>query len=301
MPSVLLVGASGMLGDDWFQNTVGVDKVEHGTFEDVSRVRTLASQNDIIINAGSSFDPSLSKAIIDGLKERKHTLKGTLIHVSGGGNFIDGRTDGKYDPAGKVWNDASEDDIKQVNPSMLNGAADRLILDAGNEGNINTFIVCMALTYGLSDGPFPSIGVGYKILTSNAQSLGYVPYVGDGSSVLSVVHIDDGLKFLLRIVDIAATHKVVGSAESRYYITYGERVSWKDVAKVLARTLHKKGVLPSPEPRSVSIEEAGQGEIPKLLGSNMLVQGDRATELGFKAEAKSILESIPEDLDVVDF
>jgi hypothetical protein len=95
--------------DGWFQNTVGVDMLEHGTFEDVSRVRSLASQNDIVINAGSSFDPSLSKAIIDGLKERKHGPKGILIHVSGGGNFIDGRTDGKYDPAGKVWNVSTGD------------------------------------------------------------------------------------------------------------------------------------------------------------------------------------------------
>lgn len=93
------------------------------------------------------------------------------------------------------------------------------------------------------------------------------------------------------------TQEATGSAESRYYIIYGERVSWKDVATVLAKTLHKKGVLPSPEPRSVTIHEAGEGEIPKLLGSNMLMQGDRSATLGFKATARSILEHIPEDLE----
>lgn len=61
------------------------------------------------------------------------------------------------------------------------------ILDAGNEGSIKTFIICEALTYGSAPGPFPALGVGYKILTGNAISLGYVPYVGDGSAVLSTV------------------------------------------------------------------------------------------------------------------
>ncbi|KAF7173885.1 hypothetical protein CNMCM5623_006131 [Aspergillus felis] len=323
MPSVLIVGATGMLGaslsrrlkqqhpdwpltvyfrnpqaDDWFLNVVGVDRVEHGTFEDTARVRALAAEHDMVINTGSSFDPSLSQAIVDGLKQRKGGSKGTLIHVSGGGNFIDHRTDGKYSPASKVWNDANEDDIKKIDASMLNGAADRLILDAGNEGSINTFIVCQAVTYGVAEGPLPSLGIGYKILTGNAQSVGFVPYVGDGSAL---IHVDDSLKFILKIVDIAATQEVTGSAESRYYMIYGERVSWKDVATALAKTLHKKGVFPSPEPRSVPIEQAGQGEPPKLLGSNMLMQGDRAAALGFKATARSILEHIPEDLEAHTF
>lgn len=97
------------------------------------------------------------------------------------------------------------------------------------------------------------------------------------------------------------TQEVTGSAESRYYLIYGERVPWKDVATALAKTLNKKGVFSSPEPRSVPIEQAGQGEIPKLLGSNMLMQGDRAAALGFKPTARSILEHIPEDLDAYTF
>jgi hypothetical protein len=105
----------------------------------------------------------------------------------------------------------------------------------------------------------------------------------------------------MRILDLAVTQEVTGSAESRYYLVYGERVAWKDLATVLAKTLHKKGVFPTPEPRSVSIEQAGEGEIPKLLGSNMLMQGDRAAALGFKPTARSILEHIPEDLEAYTF
>ena len=61
------------------------------------------------------------------------------------------------------------------------------ILDAGNEGSIKTYIVCEALTYGSAPSPLSSLGIGYKLLTGNAISLGYTPYVGDGSAVLSTV------------------------------------------------------------------------------------------------------------------
>jgi hypothetical protein len=94
---------------------------------------------------------------------------------------------------------------------------------------------------------------------------------------------------------------VTGPAESRWYNIYGERVSWKDVATVLARTLHSKGVLPDAEPKSVPFERAGEGEIPKLIGANMLMKGDRAEQLGFKAKERSILQHIPEDLAAYSF
>jgi len=153
------------------------------------------------------------------------------------------------------------------------------------------------LTYGSAPSPFSSLGIGYKLLTGNAISLGYTPYVGDGSAVLSTIHVNDALTFIYKIIDLAVAQKeVTGSAESRWYNIYGERVSWKDLATVLAKTLHSKGVLPDAEPRSVPLEQAGEGEIPKLIAANMLMKGDRAEKLGFKARERSILEHIPEDL-----
>jgi hypothetical protein len=89
--------------DDYFKTVVKADKIVHGTFEDAAKVSAVAAEHEVVINSGSSFDPGLSKAIIDGLK-RRTSGKGTLIHVSGGGNFIDHRTDGKFSPESKVWN-----------------------------------------------------------------------------------------------------------------------------------------------------------------------------------------------------
>jgi len=100
----------------------------------------------------------------------------------------------------------------------------------------------------------------------------------------------------MKILNIAATEPIIGSAYSRYYIVYSQANTWKDIASALAPVLYSRGVLPSPEPRSVPIEQAGEGEVPTLLGANMLVKGDRATALGFKPTARPLLEHIREDL-----
>ena len=68
-----------------------------------------------------------------------------------------------------------------------------------------------------------------------------------------------------------------------------ERLLWP-------RCLYAKGTVSSPEPKVVPAAEAGEGEIGVLIGSNMLVQGDRAARLGFKATHRSILDQLQEDL-----
>lgn len=108
-----------------------------------------------------------------------------MIHISGAGNFIDFGTSGNFNPESKVWNDANEDDIKAVHKDMFNGQSDTLVLEA--EG-IDTWIVCPSVVYGGASTGSKTMGIGYSLLTGNAKPLGYVPYVGDGTAILSTVN-----------------------------------------------------------------------------------------------------------------
>lgn len=90
--------------DDYLKLNLGANRVVHGAFDEADKIRALAKEHQLVINAGSSFDPTLSAAIIAGLKERPTESKGTLIHISGCGNFLDGGTTGVANPIGKVWN-----------------------------------------------------------------------------------------------------------------------------------------------------------------------------------------------------
>lgn len=77
--------------------------VVHGTFDELEKLTSLASEYDIVVNAASSLDPKLTSALVRGLSDKKGP-KGILIHVSGVGNFADGGSSGSLNPESKTWN-----------------------------------------------------------------------------------------------------------------------------------------------------------------------------------------------------
>lgn len=163
------------------------DRIIVGDFNDFDKVRRASKEHDIAVNAGNSFTADPVAAIIAGQKDKKGASKGIVIHISGAGNFIDFGTSGNFNPDSKVWNDANEEDIKAVHKDMFNGQSDTLLLEAGASNAVDTYIVCPSVVYGGSSVSSSSMGVGYSLITGNAKPLGYVPYVGDGTAVVSTV------------------------------------------------------------------------------------------------------------------
>ncbi|KAJ4159528.1 uncharacterized protein LMH87_008426 [Akanthomyces muscarius] len=324
MPSIIVFGASGFVGapyikavkeahPDWpvtayvratvpekhSKDTLGVNRVIFGDFGDFEKVKKSSSEHDIAVNAGNSFTADPVAAIIAGQKEKSDGSRGIVLHISGGGNFIDFGTSGNFNADSKVWNDANEDDIKAVHKDMFNGQSDTLVLEAGAAKDIDTYIICPSVVYGGSSVSSPTMGIGYSLITGNAKPLGYVPFVGDGTAVLSTCHILDLVDFLVKISGVAAQGPAQGSAFSRYYMLETSRVSWKDLATEVAKVMHARGIFASPEPKNVPFEQAGEGEVKHLVAANMLMQGDRARALGFKPQHPSILAQIHEDLKSV--
>lgn len=167
--------------------TLKADRIAFGTFEESEKISALSKEHDISVNVGNSFTGDLVAAIIAGQKAKVGGPKAKLIHVSGGGNWIDYGTSGNFNPESKVWNDEDEDDIKAIHKDMFNGQSDTLVLQAGAENAVDTYIVCPSVVYGGADVSAPTLGVGYSLLIGNAKPLGYVPYVGDGTAVVSTV------------------------------------------------------------------------------------------------------------------
>jgi hypothetical protein len=84
----------------------GVSNVICGSHDDLDRIRDLASQADIVINAADADDLPLTKAILEGLKARAKTVthKSILIHTSGTGVVCDD-AEGEFAESGqKIWN-----------------------------------------------------------------------------------------------------------------------------------------------------------------------------------------------------
>lgn len=109
-------------------------------------------------------------------------------------------------------------------------------------------------------------------------------------------HVMDAVPFMLKILELAASGPAQGSVYSRWYNVETQRVTWKELATELAKVMYEKGFFKSPEPKSVPLEEAGEGEVKYLVAGNMLMKTNRSAKLGFKATHPSILVQIHEDL-----
>ncbi|KAE9365195.1 NAD(P)-binding protein, partial [Stipitochalara longipes BDJ] len=332
MPSILLFGATGLMGShlvaalkkkhptfpltvyvrdtstelhEYLSNKIGVDKIIKGDFSETGKISKLASDHDVVINCGSSWDMGLTNAIIAGLvtKYDEGRGKGRLIHVSGTGNFVDGRKDGKYAGPGagdsKVWNDDDEEDMKQINTGMLNGGPDVAVLEAGKSGKLNTYIIFPSGVYGHSLGPVSgkALGVIQLLYKLQAEQLGFVPYVGEGSSLFQSLHVEDFPPFVLQVLDESLkTDTPKESVYARCYIASSQSTPWKLVSPAFARLLHAQGIVDSPEARSVPLEEAGEGELPNLQAGSMLFKNERAKRLGFKPVKEDVLEFLDKEL-----
>jgi hypothetical protein len=90
--------------DEWFHTKTNVARIVHGDISDTGLVRSLSKEHDIVINAITSFDGDFARNIIAGMEERSEGPKGTLIHISGTGNFIDYSKTGNFESKSKVWN-----------------------------------------------------------------------------------------------------------------------------------------------------------------------------------------------------
>ena len=133
-----------------------------------------------------------------------------------------------------------------------------------------------------------------------ATELGFVPYVGNGTAIANQLHVAVVSPFVLKLLDLALQPSAPqGSQYERTYAIGGTEIPWKDVSDVFAKALHAKGIIDSPEPRSVSLKEAGEGEMPMLMSHDMRFIGPRAERLGYEYDEPTLLEWVQSGGDVI--
>jgi hypothetical protein len=82
-------------------------KVVQGSFSDTDLIASHTRAADITVNLVDSDDVALTTTILTGQKARvveDGKPPAILYHTSGVAVFLDGTTEGKHDPNGKVWN-----------------------------------------------------------------------------------------------------------------------------------------------------------------------------------------------------
>jgi nucleoside-diphosphate-sugar epimerase len=159
------------------------------------------------------------------------------------------------------------------------------------DGKIGTYLVIPSGIYGEAAGPVPALGVMQLIYQEKAQELGFVPYIGEGSARFNSLHVGAITPFMLKVLELALREESPqGTVHERCYAIGGKETPYKDIAAAYAKLFHAQGVIPQPEARSVSLEEAGVGELPMLMASDMRFVSNRAEALGYKNDEISLLD-----------
>ncbi|KAI0040282.1 NAD(P)-binding protein [Auriscalpium vulgare] len=240
--------------------------VVEGSLNDAQLVEEQVYAHDVVINAADSEDVKLTEAILRAARRRSDEgkKKSVFIHTSGVGLFMDGSREGKFDEGGKVWNDAKEDDIKSISSPMMHAEVDIAILQAGEEGYVNTYIICPAGVVGPPRGPFQVGSFFTRNIVQFCIAMKQPTYVGEGTNEVDIVDLDD-------TVDLYSAH-------------IGPRAQDREAT-------HE---------RSIVIADLENPPIMLfVVAASARVVADRPKDLGWKARPVNLEDYVKADLDII--
>ncbi|KAI9043183.1 NAD dependent epimerase/dehydratase [Aspergillus affinis] len=224
----------------------GVRAILIAGLDDADGLENAASDHDIVINSATGQHTEAPKALIRGLGKRKeqtgrHAITPSPYQLR---SFSD-EDDDLFD---YEKSRAEEDPYGQR-------VADVVVVEEGIRFNVKTYIVMPPTVYGNGTGLFKKQSHQIPTLIRSAIKSGHAEYIGTGEYQLGHVHVTD----LARLFSLLATKVVAGetapSGRQGYYFTNTGNHQWVGVANLIGKAGFGMGVLQSPVPRSISLEE----------------------------------------------
>ncbi|KAJ6790347.1 hypothetical protein PWT90_10334 [Aphanocladium album] len=284
-------------------------RVVEGTFDDTKLIEDTAAQNDIVIHGGKPKHLPSLQAHIAGILRRPQPGPGFLIRLAGTGIIADWQ-DGPYAVLNpKVWSDIDDiDTITGFDETYLHRPADKILQDAATQhgDRLKAAIITPSGIYGRGKGPGNVRSLLIPEMCENIIELGHSFYALEGANRRSWIHVDDVVNVYLKLVEAAAAGggNAVWGKEGYYFAT-GQELSQLDLAKAAGEILHKHGLIPTKEPKSLTVNDVREmrgGSSWEPMGvytwaCNTRVRPDRATSLlGFAPSAPTVLEILEQDL-----
>lgn len=251
---------------DKLLRTYGEDRVAPILFRDYDEtdlIEQLASQHDIVINAGSGFHPSSAKAMVQGLSQRKQDTTTTprpwMLHTSGCSNVSDRPITGEafpdrelHDADGttvydfeKAENEREWYPQRAAELAVLGHPAVIIGTDSEHQG-VGALSIQAPCIFGEGEGLFQRAGLMVPIMMRYVVEKGYGFQLGDGTGVIDYVHVADLADLYVRCVrDILETsaQNLPSGARGIVFPTAG-RVYMKDIAQGCLDAAFAAGVLP---------------------------------------------------------
>ncbi|KUI71453.1 hypothetical protein VM1G_07024 [Cytospora mali] len=262
-----------------------VSPVLFDDLDDIDLITKLASQYDIVINAGTGFHPASAEAIVHALSQRQRdgpggeTRKPWIIHTSGCSNIADnplagdGHPDRWFDDADPtaIYEHEKAADARRPYPQRT---AELAVLDAGEQTGVGAVAIQIPAIYGEGRGLFSITPAVAGLMMQFVLDHGYGFQLGDGSGCTGLVHVDDLAElyvlFVQRILEDGG--KDLPSGRSGIVFPCVGITLYTDIAKACVAAAFRKGVLPKPD--------GPQTEEVRLVGAEDVAPYYEAGELG---------------------
>ncbi|KAI9695128.1 MAG: hypothetical protein M1820_008896 [Bogoriella megaspora] len=270
-----------------------------GTLSDLDLITTTTAQHDVTINTASCDDLPSVEAILAGIRQRTAAGKQSIyIHTSGTGVLEDGAL-GMY-KTDKIYRDDVPADIEGLSPTSMHRHVDIPLVQAAREFGDKAKIVILLppLVYGVNP-KHNRHTFALLHLVRFGLTHGFAGYVGEGTNVWSVVHVQDlGRAYipLLAWIEKAAPAEVL--ANPYFFAESGEEVSMKEAAEHIGGALYDMGKLKSLKVQAFKEEDYQHvfGDFTaKALGCNSRSRAIRLRELGWKIKEKDAKTTWRED------
>ena len=243
-----------------------------GTLDDAEILARAAQASDVVVNAASADHKGAAVALLDALAGSGKPF----IHTSGS-SIIGMRSRGQR-------SDAVFDEDTPFTPSsarVSRVALNELILSYRDKG-CRPVIICPSLIYGIGHGSGRD-SVQVPLLIRLAKKRGNAAHAGPGENIWSNVHIDD----LVALYALAIEKAPAGAF---FFAENGEN-SMREVCEAINRMLGLPGA-PSAMSMAEAAAEWGEGTAEDTMASNSRVRALRVRELGWKPQARGLIEEI---------
>ncbi|KAF3768919.1 NAD(P)-binding protein [Cryphonectria parasitica EP155] len=257
---VLLLGATGYLG-----GTVLTDLERAGDFDvtcvvrpereacmsgrrtrllvvshdELGKIEDACAEVDVAINAATSDDLHLTRAINRGLA-RRTGRKGVLVHISGT-QLIESAPTGRLEDVPK-YDDLDVEQIKSIPDTALHRLIDLEVSRADLADEITASIICPGVIFGRGSGPLKTISSPFPNLVRLALRNRRVTYAGEGTNIWAHVQAQDVSDLIIRSIrhNLGAAGAKPAGFERFYFAENGEHQKL-DLCTKMASVLHANG------------------------------------------------------------
>lgn len=273
-----------------------------GDLNDKSLIIQHTLSSDIVFHTATADHLPSAAAVLEGIKQRAASGKSTVYIHTSGTSVLDDSAHGRF-KSDKVFHDDKPGEIDALEDSAPHREIDLAILKAKRELGDKAKIAIMVppLIYGFNPA-HGRLTIQIPTMTRWALKHGYAPFVGEGKSVESNIHVKDlarGYVTLLEALEKAdATDAIFDNPYWFCETTGDQEPSWKEVASVIGEGLYRAGKIDNKEPKSVPEKLYGDlfGEYTSaVVGLNSRSRAVRLRELGWKPVEKDWRKSYLED------